>query len=54
MQALGNVVIPKSATPARIRENFDVFDFALTEDVMQAIAALDQGMRTGPNPDTLN
>jgi diketogulonate reductase-like aldo/keto reductase len=51
---LGNVVIPKSATPARIRENFDIFDFALTDDEMQAIAALDQGMRTGPNPDTLN
>jgi diketogulonate reductase-like aldo/keto reductase len=51
---LGNVVIPKSATPARIRENFDIFDFALTDDETQAIAALDQGMRTGPNPDTLN
>jgi len=51
---LGNVVIPKSVTPSRIRENADVFDFALTEDEMTAIAGLDQGLRTGPDPDTLN
>ncbi|MGX1545662.1 aldo/keto reductase [Streptomyces adustus] len=51
---LGNVVIPKSVTPARIRENFDVFDFALTEEEMGAVAALDRGLRTGPHPDELN
>ncbi|MFE5299013.1 aldo/keto reductase [Streptomyces sp. NPDC056632] len=51
---LGNVVIPKSVTPARIRENIDVFDFALSADEMTAVAALDQGLRTGPDPDTLN
>ncbi|MFB7861413.1 aldo/keto reductase [Streptomyces sp. NPDC056069] len=51
---LGNVVIPKSVTPARIRENIDVFDFALSADEMKAVAALDQGLRTGPDPDTLN
>ncbi|KUN23172.1 oxidoreductase [Streptomyces antibioticus] len=51
---LGNVVIPKSVTPSRIRENADVFDFALTEDEMTAIAGLDRGLRTGPDPDTLN
>ncbi|MFJ3670187.1 aldo/keto reductase [Streptomyces sp. NPDC090106] len=51
---LGNVVIPKSVTPARIRENADVFDFALGDDEMAAIAALDRGLRTGPDPDTLN
>jgi len=49
---LGNVVIPKSVTPARIRENFDVFDFDLSDSEMQAIAALDRGQRTGPDPDT--
>ncbi|MFJ9927851.1 aldo/keto reductase [Streptomyces misionensis] len=51
---LGNVVIPKSVTPARIRENLDVFDFALTEQEMTAIAALDRDLRTGPHPDELN
>ncbi|MGW1163639.1 aldo/keto reductase [Streptomyces sp. NPDC002513] len=51
---LGNIVIPKSVTPARIRENLDVFDFALSDDEMAAIAALDRGLRTGPDPDTLN
>ncbi|MER6141830.1 aldo/keto reductase [Streptomyces sparsogenes] len=51
---LGNIVIPKSVTPARIRENLDVFDFTLSEEEMAAIAALDRGLRTGPDPDTLN
>ncbi len=51
---LGNIVIPKSVTPARIRENIDVFDFTLSDDEMTAIAALDRGLRTGPDPDTFN
>jgi diketogulonate reductase-like aldo/keto reductase len=51
---LGNVVIPKSVTPARIRENLDVFDFVLDDEEMSAIAALDRGLRTGPDPDILN
>ncbi|WP_405386081.1 aldo/keto reductase [Streptomyces sp. NBC_01102] len=51
---LGNVVIPKSVTPARIRQNIDVFDFELPDADMDAIAGLDRGMRTGPDPDTLN
>lgn len=49
---LGNVVIPKSVTPSRIAENFDVFGFALTEDDMARIATLDRGERTGPDPST--
>jgi 2,5-diketo-D-gluconate reductase A len=49
---LGNVVIPKSVTPARIAENFEVFDFELSEAQMEAIATLDAGTRIGPDPDT--
>jgi 2,5-diketo-D-gluconate reductase A len=49
---LGNVVIPKSVTPARMRENCDLFDFALSEDDMAAIARLDDGGRIGPDPAT--
>jgi len=49
---LGNVVIPKSVTRARIRENFDLFDFGLSSEEMDAIAALDAGRRTGPDPST--
>ncbi|MFG2951421.1 aldo/keto reductase [Streptomyces adustus] len=51
---LGNIVIPKSVTPTRIRENFEVFDFALTDEEMRAVAALDRGLRTGPHPDELD
>jgi diketogulonate reductase-like aldo/keto reductase len=49
---LGNIVIPKSVTPARIEENFRLFDFELGDEQMRAIGELDRGIRTGPDPAT--
>jgi 2,5-diketo-D-gluconate reductase A len=49
---LGNVAIPKSVTPARIRENSELFEFELSEDDMKEIAALDVDQRIGPDPAT--
>ncbi len=49
---LGNVVIPKSVKQERIEENIDVFDFELSEQELESLAALDAGQRIGPDPNT--
>jgi 2,5-diketo-D-gluconate reductase A len=52
----GSIVFPKSTTPARIEENFALFDFSLDDADLDAIAGLDRGEegRTGPNPDVFD
>ncbi len=49
----GDIVFPKSVTPSRMKENFEIFDFELGSEDMDAISALDRGERgrTGPHPD---
>jgi 2,5-diketo-D-gluconate reductase A len=50
----GDIVFPKSVTPSRVRENFEIFDFELGDDDMAAISGLNRDERTGPDPDRFN
>ncbi|MNY67640.1 Glyoxal reductase [compost metagenome] len=47
------VIIPKSVTPSRIKENSEIFDFELSVEEVSAISALDAGERIGTDPDKL-
>ena len=47
----GDIVFPKSVTPARIKENIDIFGFELSGEDVEAITALNRTQRTGPDPD---
>jgi diketogulonate reductase-like aldo/keto reductase len=51
---LGNIAIPKSVTPARIRQNIDIFDLTLDVDEMRQLNRLATSERIGPDPDTFN
>lgn len=50
----GDIVFPKSTTPERMAENFQVFDFELSDAEMASIDALDRNERMGPHPDNFN
>jgi 2,5-diketo-D-gluconate reductase A len=51
---LGNIVFPKSSNPKRMQENFDIFDFELSETDLGMISGLDRHERTGPDPDVFD
>jgi len=50
----GRVVFPKSVTPSRIQENFELFDFELTDDQLSAISAVNADNRLGSHPNDFN
>jgi 2,5-diketo-D-gluconate reductase A len=48
----GDIIFPKSVTPARIKENFDIFGFELSDSDIAELSSLNKDQRTGPDPDT--
>jgi len=50
----GDIVFPKSVTDSRVKENFALFDFELTDADVAAISALNRDERTGPDPDVFD
>lgn len=50
----GVITIPKSITPSRIEENFDVFNFTLNDTHIRKLDELNKGKRIGPNPNNFN
>jgi 2,5-diketo-D-gluconate reductase A len=50
----GDIVFPKSVQRSRMVENFEIFDFELTPEEVDAINALNRNERTGPDPDVNN
>ena len=50
----GDIVFPKSSSPARMQENLELFDFELTDEQMASVSALHNGTRSGPDPDVFD
>ena len=52
----GDIVFPKSVHPQRMKENFEIFDFEINDEEIEALTALDRGEagRMGPNPDVFD
>ena len=50
----GNIVFPKSQNPDRLKQNFDIFDFELSDDDVLAIDGIGGENRVGPDPETFN
>ena len=52
----GDIVFPKSVHPQRMKENFEIFDFEINDEEIEALTALNRGEdgRLGPNPDTFD
>jgi methylglyoxal/glyoxal reductase len=48
------IIIPKSSKPARLKENADIFDFALSTEEMTRISQLNKNERVGPDPDNFS